>query len=205
MGIEQAEWAIQSLYEDMGVRDELSDGEAAVLLAWGEAQVMRLAETLSSAEFEVAFDSLRGLLRRMNRLAARRGFATTEDLAPAVQRVADYAHQLGFALDVTTLNNFLNQPVSQSAAGGAYDSLNALIGLLDNSSEVHNAAALADDITGHDETSVQTQLPPSPSDTPLTQTHSSEDDYRESHEPYEDYLYGYDYYQDYVDEEPNDE
>ena len=39
MSEEQAQWAIQSLYENPGVRGELSDQEADLLLRWGEEQI----------------------------------------------------------------------------------------------------------------------------------------------------------------------
>ena len=131
MNEEQAEWAIQSLYENMNVRDELSDSEAQILLQWGEAQIVRLAELgLPDADFETAFDHLSGLIRRINRLAARRGRLTFEDQTLAINRIMEDAIALGLDITPQALEIFLNQPVSQSVAGGLHENVQTLIRLM---------------------------------------------------------------------------
>lgn len=131
MSMEQAEWAIQSLYENVSARDELSDSEAQLLLNWGEAQIMRLAEKeLPQAEFELAFDNLSGLIRRLNRLAARRGRLTLEDQTLAINRILESALAIGLDISPQALEAFLNQPSSQAAAGDVYHNVQSLIGLM---------------------------------------------------------------------------
>ena len=130
MSLEQAEWAVQSLYENPGVRDELTDAEAQTLLKWGEAQIQRLAAMgMDDAEFEEAFDRLSGLIKRMNRLAARQAYLQPEDQALAMNRIAESAAAIGLPISAQALNAFLHQPTSQSAPN-IHANVQALIALV---------------------------------------------------------------------------
>ena len=111
MSQEQAEWAIQILYENVSARDELTDEEAETLLKWGEEQIMRLADQeLDEEQFELAFDTLSGLVRRMNRMAARWGQMPPEDQEVALNRIAEQASSIGLPIPPEQLTAFLNQP-----------------------------------------------------------------------------------------------
>lgn len=127
MSEEQAEWAIQSLYENPGARDELMDADAQTLLRWGEEQIMRLAEmNMDDVAFEEAFDHLSGVLRRMNRLAARRAQLPPEDVEIALNRIVESATTIGLPVAPESLTTYLNQPVAQDAS----PNVQALIDLL---------------------------------------------------------------------------
>ncbi len=129
MSEEQAIWARQSLYENPGTRDELSDLEAQTLLYWGEQQIARLAAmNMDDASFEAAFDSLGGLLRRMNRLAARQSQLPQEDLETALNRIAEYAAQVGLPIAPDQLDHYLQQPTA--AAVDTHANVQALIALI---------------------------------------------------------------------------
>lgn len=127
MSEEQADWARQSLYENPGARDELTDSEAQTLLSWGEQQIARLAALdMDDASFEVAFDSLSRLIRRMNRLAARQSQLPLEDLETALNRIAESAAQVGLPIPPEQLNIYFQRP----AALDAHTNVRALIALV---------------------------------------------------------------------------
>lgn len=110
----QAERAIQSLYEDVAARDELTDSEAAILLKWGEDQIMRLVEqALPDEVFDEACGDLGGLLRRMNRLAARRAHLILADQEKALDRIANYAARVGLTIPPARQWAFRYQPTSE--------------------------------------------------------------------------------------------
>lgn len=127
MSIEQAEWGVQSLYENPSVRDELTDMEAETLLRWGEAQIRRLAALdLDDAAFESAYDSLSGLIRRMNRLAARRAYLLPDEVEIALNRIAEYAARVGLLIPPEQIDAYLQQP----AAPNNHENLHILIDLV---------------------------------------------------------------------------
>ena len=123
----QAEWAIQSLYENPSCRDELTDTEAAILLRWAEAQIMRLAEMeLPKDVFEGAYDNLSGLVRLINRLAARCVYMPEEEQAVVLNRIAESAAALGLHIPPEQLTCYLEQPVSEDI----HENVRALIALV---------------------------------------------------------------------------
>lgn len=80
----QAERAITRLYEDEGLRDELPDPEAGVLLEWGESQMVALADRNLSDD---AFDALATHVQRLLVLIAQ-FIAKREEMTPLVVRAA---------------------------------------------------------------------------------------------------------------------
>lgn len=127
MSEEQAEWAIQNLYETPGARDELVDADAETLLHWGEMQIMRLAELdLDDAAFEEVYDHLNSLVRRINRLAGWRNQLSPEDVEAALNRIAESAAMIGLPVAPEKLTAYLNQPPSAETAAN----LQSLIDLL---------------------------------------------------------------------------
>jgi hypothetical protein len=80
----QAERAISRLYENEGLRGELTDDEAALLLEWGEAQTAALAaRNLDDETFDAHFGNLSRLIARMNYFIGKR-----EGIPPDAQRTA---------------------------------------------------------------------------------------------------------------------
>lgn len=91
----QAEQAMQWMYGDISARDELTDEEAEVLLAWGETQIAGLAALdLDDAAFEAAYEQLRKLLTRINRFTARRADLPPEEAAASLDKIAESAEAL---------------------------------------------------------------------------------------------------------------
>lgn len=96
MSDDQAQRAIQQLYEDTSARDELSDEEANVLLGWGEAQIKDLAERgLDDTAFDEAFAHLRGVMKNINRYTGQRTYASPEALLALLNELAAEAQSLG--------------------------------------------------------------------------------------------------------------
>jgi len=92
----QAERAIQQLYEDTSARDELTDGEANVLLAWGEAQIKTLAARgLDDAAFDEAFSHLRGVMKNINRYTGGRSYKSVDELNALLNELAADAQAMG--------------------------------------------------------------------------------------------------------------
>ncbi len=92
----QAQQALQRLYEDSSIRDELTDEESEVLLQWGEAQIKRLAaQELDAAAFEEAYTHLARLLTRMGALAAGQPYMPPEEAQAALARVDESAQAVG--------------------------------------------------------------------------------------------------------------
>lgn len=116
MSQEQAERALQSLYEESGARDELADDEAEILLKWGEAQIQRLADqNMDDENFDEAYSQVVKLLTRMNRFAARRADLPPEDQKTSLSRIAESADAVGMPIPEAQLAAFLAQPVAQDA------------------------------------------------------------------------------------------
>jgi len=133
MSQEQAQRALQSLYEESGARDELDDAEAEILLKWGETQIQRLADqNIDEESFDEAYSQIVKLLTRMNRFAARRAELPPEDQKTSLSRIAESADAIGMPIPQDQLAAFLAQPVAQDGgthiqglislvAGGARD------------------------------------------------------------------------------------
>ena len=116
MSQEQAERALQSLYEESGARDELTDDEAEILLKWAETQIQRLAhQNMDDERFDEAYSQVVKLLTRMNRFAARRVDLPPEDQKTSLDRIAESASAVGLTIPQAQLTAYLEQPVAQDA------------------------------------------------------------------------------------------
>lgn len=115
MSEEQFETALQRLYEEISVRDELTDEESEALMRWGEAQIERLAgEDMDDESFDAAYDQLVKLMGRMNRLAAQRAHLSAEDQTVFAQRISESAAALHLPLTSDRLTAYFSQPVAFS-------------------------------------------------------------------------------------------
>lgn len=95
----RAENAIQQLYEDPGLREDLSDEEVPTMFQWAERQVAKLdANSADDAAFEEGFDALRKLLTSINRYIGRRSYSSPEEQAAEMDRIAERAGTLGYDL-----------------------------------------------------------------------------------------------------------
>jgi hypothetical protein len=124
---DQAQRAIQQLYEDTSARDELSDDEANVLLQWGEAQIRELgARNLDDTAFDEAISHLNGVLKNINRYTGQRAYKTPEELTALLTELATHAQAMG--VDVQAAQ--LAVPEAQAADGDNIAVINALTSLV---------------------------------------------------------------------------
>ena len=72
----RAEAAVQSLYEDSRLREDLIDDEADVLLKWAEQKLIELdAAAVDDATWEQALATFKGLVRGVNQFIGQRAYA----------------------------------------------------------------------------------------------------------------------------------
>ncbi|MBC7813393.1 MAG: hypothetical protein H7175_19695 [Burkholderiales bacterium] len=118
--------AMERLYEDMSLRDELTDDEANALLKWGEEEITRLASDSANADesaFDNAMSSLRKVLGGLNRIVGRGADMPAEQQAAAAQDVAASAQALGYTVSAGDVT----MPIqAQAAAGGEPDRIGAI-------------------------------------------------------------------------------
>jgi hypothetical protein len=120
----RAENAIQQLYEDPGLRDELSDDEVPTMLQWAEGAVAKLdARSADDAAFDAGFDALRKLLTSINRYIGRRAYSTPDEQVVEMDRIAERAGMLGYSMP-------FEQASTLFQAQGAEDNITALAALL---------------------------------------------------------------------------
>lgn len=92
----RAQDALQRIYENADLRDELTDDEADAMLKWAEAELARIdAASTDDASFEAQADTLMNLLKRMNRFAGRQGQISAQGVDPAPTNIAGLATELG--------------------------------------------------------------------------------------------------------------
>jgi hypothetical protein len=123
--------AIQRIYEDADLRDELTDDEAAQMLKWAEGELSRLdASGAEDAAFEAKLDALLSLLRKMNRFAGRQGQLSAQADAQsndqATGSIAALASELGHPADAAQ--------VAAAGTGDPSGTITALIALLSSAS-----------------------------------------------------------------------
>lgn len=102
----QAERAITHLYEDEGLRSELPDPEAGVLLEWGEAQIVALSERgLRDEAFDALATHLQRLLAVIAQFIAKRDEMTPLVAQAALNEIGTQARILGYG--VTDLESYV--------------------------------------------------------------------------------------------------
>ena len=115
--------ALEALYEDASLRDELRDDEANELLKWAEAELVKLDTSgATDADFESKIAQLRQLVRGMNRFVGRRAEISAQGVDEAVNRLTEQASALGYSLTPEQLAQF-------GAQSGAADGVSAVQGL----------------------------------------------------------------------------
>jgi hypothetical protein len=149
----QAERAIESLYEDTNLREELVDSEARLLLQWGEKRIADLARrNLPDAQFDEALDNLRQLLKRINRYIGRRAHMTPEEQQNWLVRIVEAANTLGYNVTLDQMNmDFQAQGVVDNHAA-----LNALMAMIE---QAKVAPQSGEDLIGTNPLIVPTDVP----------------------------------------------
>ena len=96
------EQALRALYEDPGLREDMTDDEASALLTWAEAQLPVLA---AGAPDEAAFDAqaqaFRALLTKINRYIGLSSYAPPDQTQAALNEALAAAPAAGLSLDPT--------------------------------------------------------------------------------------------------------
>jgi hypothetical protein len=126
----RVESAVLRLYEDPGLRDELTDDEATPMLKWAEGEVARLdATSADDADFGTATAVLRKLLTAVNRFIGRRAYTTPEEQAAAMDKIAEHATTLGYAMPPERRAAFMQT----QATADNLAALTALLAMVDGS------------------------------------------------------------------------
>ncbi|NWF69206.1 MAG: hypothetical protein HXY40_08970 [Chloroflexi bacterium] len=106
----QAASALERLYEDTSVRDELMDADATVLLEWGAARVNLLAQqNLDDSHFEAAYLKLTRVMARVNRFVGKRHAADQTQQYELLQRLQAVAVESGYSCPQERLAAFAQQ------------------------------------------------------------------------------------------------
>lgn len=125
MSSPRAQAAVERLYENTNVRDELTDDEADALLAWAEAELSRLDRAdLDDDAYAAQVDTLLGLLKQVNRYAGRQGQAAAQGVDAAPAKIAELAGALGHSAEP--------QQVAAAGTGDPAGTISALTALFTN-------------------------------------------------------------------------
>jgi len=153
-----AQRAIELLYEDAGLLDELADDDARLLMQWAEKEIEALAlRHPDEAEFDEAVSQLRQLLTRMNRYVGRHAYLTPEEQQDWVRKIVESASNLGYNIPIEQMS-------APPSAQGAPDTRTVLTGLLQAIDSAKSGPGEA-----------QSELKPAPTDMPLlTDTHTGD-------------------------------
>lgn len=120
------EEAIQRLYDDASLTDELTDGPAQTLLQWAEGALSPLVERYADENpFEAAFKALRILTKAINRLTWERMDLDDDGLRERLNQLADQSQSLGYTIDQARADAFISQQQDLDEA----QAVTALIGL----------------------------------------------------------------------------
>lgn len=119
----RAESALEALYEDASLRDELRDDEANELLKWAESELVKLDESGADDEaFEEKVGQLRRLIRGMNRFVGRRAEISAQADDQTLVKMSEQADALGYTLSPEQL-------VQYGAKQALMDGVSAIQGL----------------------------------------------------------------------------
>ncbi len=135
----QAQRAIQNMYADPSVREELIDEEADVLLKWGEEQIANLAaQNWDDARFESASGNLNRLLNEINRFIGKRAYWSPAEQTASMGEIAKLAESLHYKVNPAALEAF----PQQSAALSNTEAIPALTALFKSSTEAPSKPSL---------------------------------------------------------------
>lgn len=121
------EQAIQQLYENSGLTDELTDSEAKLLLKWGEQEVMRLdAQQLDEDTFEDRFKQVRRAMNRINSFIGKRSDFDDDKAKSVMARFTEGVYELGYTINQAEVNAFLSAQQTMNN----HDALVAMLDLM---------------------------------------------------------------------------
>lgn len=157
----------QSLYDSAALRDDLNDGEATILLMWGEGQVARIAKDYPN-EFEQKNRFLRQVIKGINRFVGQREYNEIEGQKEYLSKVTMYLPQLGWG-HVSEEALFAAMPSDKKDMAGT---LRAILSLLGSPSP----AATATPAPGMADASAGATMPPGEITNPYNQSLENSND-----------------------------
>lgn len=123
----QAQRAIEDLYGDASVREELIDEEADLLLKWGESQIKNLsAQNLDDAAFAADSANLTRLIAEINRFVGKRSYLPPAEQTASLAEIARLAELLHYKVAPGELQAYAQKGAEQSNL----DAITALTGML---------------------------------------------------------------------------
>lgn len=128
---EQIQRAVESIYENESLTEELDDDAAEALLQWGEQQVRRLGEQMfDEAAFEQSVFFVRRLMSNMNYFVGQRENMDDEEARQMMAEIIHTAQTLSYPLSTEAIDIHL----ATEPQGELYDQLQELLTLIDPSS-----------------------------------------------------------------------
>ena len=119
--------AVQYLYEDISLREELTDDEAEVLLKWAEDKVTQLDNEIDDEEaFDEQFKQLRRMMKRMNKFIGKRSTSDLQEQQKLAAKFLDSAAELGITVTQAKIQQFLGAQQAQSNDGVLHSMLDML-------------------------------------------------------------------------------
>jgi hypothetical protein len=156
----QAASALERMYEDTNVRDEIVDTDAKILLQWGETQVNRLAQKeMEDSVFEDAYYKLTKVMGRINRFVGMRQDADDAQKAELLEKLVATAADAGYPISAEAVATFAQENAAMDNAAA----IRALTAMIDTTSTGTPPPAQ----TGSPTPSATTPEPPSKPNSPL--------------------------------------
>jgi dihydrodipicolinate synthase/N-acetylneuraminate lyase len=128
-----AERAIERIYGDEALTDEMMDTEAEVLLKWGEDAVFELdSDDKDEETFDSQFKQVRRLMKCVNKfIGLKINTADETEMQEALQKFEAAAAELGYAIETERLNAFFQVQKTLSNP----DTVKEMLALLQQSAE----------------------------------------------------------------------
>ncbi|RMF81418.1 MAG: hypothetical protein D6737_05065 [Chloroflexi bacterium] len=121
------ELLIEQLYEDIALRDELTDEEADTLLRWGEAQAEQLvAASTDAATFDARFAALRTVMKHINKFTGKRAKMDAAAQRLQLKQFMQAAQEFGITITPQQIEMYLQQHATLSH----HDNVHAMLALL---------------------------------------------------------------------------
>lgn len=123
----KAERAMERLYGDISLREDLTDDEAKPLFKWAEQKVMELDSTTEDEEvFDEKFKQLRRMMKRMNHFIGYRASEAPEEQRETLHKMMESASEIGIRIDETQMESFFSAQSSLSND----EALQSMLGML---------------------------------------------------------------------------
>lgn len=135
------ETAMQRLYEDPSLTEELTDDDAKIVLDWAQEQVKQLAAKFTDeAAFDDAMKSLLRVVKNANRVVGQREFADPSEQEERIDKMTEAAMGMGVVTATAQAADVRDQLNALSSA----DALKTLLTMFTPASTQTAAASVAE-------------------------------------------------------------